>query len=237
MTLLSLDTSTDSCSVALVADGVVAAHFIDTDHPSMARVLPNQIQSVLSYASDNHISLDGVALSCGPGSYTGLRIGASFAKGLCYGYHIPLFPVPSLMLLCAGVLARSISPAKSDDVLLCPMIDARRMEVYTALYDTQCNAVMDIHPRVIENGDWLAPYVDKKILFFGNGAAKCRSVLSAQNFDFIEGIVPDAASVSSLIKLIGTDKIPPLTGSEMAYYEPLYLKNFIAAPSHIKGLQ
>ena len=130
--ILHIETSTSVCSVAVSVDGVVKNHFESLDGPSHASLLGVFVQKAVEYMRENSIKPDAVAVSCGPGSYTGLRIGVSEAKGLCFGWNVPLISVPTLELLACGVMFRNFF---DDDVLYCPMIDARRMEVYAAVYD------------------------------------------------------------------------------------------------------
>ena len=188
-----------------------------------ARLLPSYIEELLSFAREQHLPMDAVALSEGPGSYTGLRIGASTAKGLCYGLNVPLIPVPTLEVL------KQASGIKEG--ILIPMIDARRMEVYTAV-DGETKAV------VVENEDSLIansqePRANSPIYYFGDGAAKCQQVFTKPNWHFIPDIVPEAQYVGVLAE---TSNIRHQT-SDLAYYEPFYLKEFIAAQSHVKGLK
>ena len=143
MTILCIETSTSVCSAAICKDGVPGKQCISYDGSNHARLLPRYIEELLSYAREQGLSIDAVALSEGPGSYTGLRIGASTAKGLCYGLNIPLIPVPTLEVLCEAAKKNlsSVSPKDGlysvSEAVLVPMIDARRMEVYTAVFDSE----------------------------------------------------------------------------------------------------
>ena len=170
------------------------------------------------------MTIDAVALSEGPGSYTGLRIGASTAKGLCYGLNVPLIPVPTLEVLCEGARRNTEYRVQSTD-RLCPMIDARRMEVYTSL-DGETKAVVVEHEDSLYAGD-------KDIYYFGDGAAKCAKVFTRPNWHYIPDIVPEAQYVGTIGERLG------VSGERvnLAYYEPYYLKEFIAAQSHVKGLK
>jgi tRNA threonylcarbamoyladenosine biosynthesis protein TsaB len=171
------------------------------------------------------MKIDAVALSEGPGSYTGLRIGTATAKGLCYGLDIPLIPVPTLEVLkkASGV----------EKGILIPMIDARRMEVYTSVMvngewmnGERAKAV------VVENEESLLN-TEETVYYFGDGAAKCQQVLAQPNWHYIPDIVPQAQYVCALAE--ASDRRYQASG--LAYYEPYYLKEFIAAPSHVKGLK
>ena len=180
----------------------------------------------LSFAREQALSIDAVALSEGPGSYTGLRIGASTAKGLCYGLNVILIPVPTLEVLKQAALENSEIRIQKSDILI-PMLDARRMEVYTLL-NGETKAV------VVENEDSLLSTNDQRlttndVYYFGDGAAKCQQVLTRSNWHFIPNIVPEAQYVGVLAE--------NRESTDLAYYEPFYLKEFIAAQSHVKGLK
>ena len=206
-----------------------------------ARLLPRYIETLLSFAREQNLHIDAVALSEGPGSYTGLRIGASTAKGLCYGLNVPLIPVSTLAVLCEAAKTRLNSNSPKDgltsnsEAVLIPMIDARRMEVYTTGADGSPRAV------VVESEEsLLTPSLSGEgregafFFYFGDGAAKCQSVLTSPNWHYIPDIVPEARFVASCLATISG---PSRTITDLAYYEPFYLKDFIAAPSHVKGLR
>lgn len=216
MTILCIETSTSVCSAAICKDGVPAEQCICREGSNHARLLPRYIQHLLQYAAQNNLTVDAVALSEGPGSYTGLRIGTSMAKGLCYGLNIPLIPVPTLQILNRTAITKGVKS------LLCPMIDARRMEVYTTDEAGNARAV------IVESEDSLY-HGDKDIYYFGDGAAKCQAVLTKPNWHYIPDIVPEAQYMADL-----AENLPHVT--DIAYYEPYYLKEFIAAQSHVKGL-
>ena len=193
--------------------------------------MPIFIEQIFTQAKANRWHLDAVAFSEGPGSYTGLRIGASTAKGICYGLNIPLIPINTLQILCNAVDNRYL--IGGQNILLCPMIDARRMEVYTALYNpSTLQPLTDITAQVIDEHSFADQLKENKIYFFGNGAAKCQSVITSPNAVFIPDIVPQACYMGLL-----AERSTPLDVKQMAYYEPFYLKEFVAAPSHIKGLK
>ena len=230
MTILNIETSTTCCSAAITIDGVAVASVENLAGANHASELPVFIEQLLAQAQTNNWQLDAVALSQGPGSYTGLRIGASIAKGICYGLNIPLIPVDTLQILCNSLDNRYLI---GESILLCPMIDARRMEVYTALYaPNTLEPLTDITAQVINEHSFEEQLKEKKIYFFGNGAAKCQSVITMPNAEFISDILPQACYMGLL-----AEKSTPLDVKQMAYYEPFYLKEFVAAPSHIKGLK
>jgi tRNA threonylcarbamoyladenosine biosynthesis protein TsaB len=182
------------------------------------------VDEALSFVDSRAMPLDAVAVSCGPGSYTGLRIGVSMAKGLCYGRDLPLIGLPTLEVLCVPVLLHQDLP---EDALLCPMIDARRMEVYAAVYDRALNAVRPTGADVV-TAETYREYLDRApVYFFGNGAAKCREVIDHPNARFIDDIRPLAKWMFPLAekaKARGEFK-------DVAYFEPFYLKEFVATKS------
>ena len=234
MTVLSIETSTSVCSAALSVDGQMIVSRFNREGTNHARLLPVFIEELLSELKERSLQLDAVALSEGPGSYTGLRIGASTAKGLCYGFNIPLVPIATTEVLCAALMAKH--NVREGDYLL-PMVDARRMEVYTALYQVQNGVPVlqnNIAAKVIESPESVE-WGEGKNYYFGDGAAKCEA-LFAEKADFIGDIVPDAAVMGQLAVSHIKDKKNCLTGTDVAYYEPFYLKEFIAAQSHVKGL-
>ena len=227
--ILHIETSTDVCSVSLSEDGAVLFSKEDFDGPQHAVTLGVFIDEVLSMADSHGKPIDAVAVSCGPGSYTGLRIGASMAKGICYGRSIPLIALPTLKVLSVPVLLMDELP---EDALLCPMIDARRMEVYSAIYDRALNPVKEVSADVID-ADSYATYLDEHpVYFFGNGAAKCKEVIKHPNARFLDGIQPLARWMFPL-----ADRLY-LNGEfqDVAYFEPFYLKEFVATVSKNKVL-
>ena len=229
MTILCIETSTSVCSAAICKDGVLNKQCINYEGSNHARLLPLYIQELLAFAREQHLFIDAVALSEGPGSYTGLRIGTSMAKGLCYGLNIPLIPIPTLEVLKAA--------SHIKEGILIPMIDARRMEVYTALYSAEVKGPQ-ARAVVVENEDSLMNEGVKELMnegefyYFGDGAEKCQTVLTGPNWHYIPNIVPEAQYMGRL----ASERLA-ISGEQIAYYEPYYLKEFIAAPSHVKGLK
>ena len=216
------------CSAAVTIGGVPIAERVCREGANHAQMLPVFVEELLAEVKAKGLRIEAVALSEGPGSYTGLRIGTSTAKGICYGLDVPLIPVQTLQVLC--VAAASVQPVEGTNGYLCPMIDARRMEVYTAVYDGDLQEVSPVQAKVVEDGAWLP---EGEVLYFGDGAAKCQEVLKGvDSARFIGGIVPEAKYMGML-----AERGKALSGKEIAYYEPFYLKEFVAAPSHVKGLQ
>ena len=230
MNILCIETSTSCCSAAICIDGVAVASKENLAGANHASELPVFVEQLLAEARANQWPIDAVALSQGPGSYTGLRIGTSIAKGLCYGMNIPLIPVDTLQILCNSVDNRYLTG--DTNTIYCPMIDARRMEVYTALYDTSTlNPLTKVTAQVIDEQSFAEELKVNKMYYFGSGADKCQSVITSSNATFIPNIVPQASFMGLL-----AEKAAALDVKQMAYYEPFYLKEFVPAPSHIKGL-
>lgn len=223
--ILHIETSTKACSVALSENGQLIFHKEDLDGPNHAVVCGVFVDEALSFANSHAIPVDAVAVSEGPGSYTGLRIGVSLAKGICYGRDLPLLSVPTLKLLCVPVLLGK--EELPEEALLVPMIDARRMEVYSAVYDRALREVRPIDADIVDADTYL-PYLEEHpVWFFGNGAEKCKSVIQHKNAHFIDGIVPLAKWMFPLAERslhLGEKQ-------DVAYFEPFYLKEFIAIKS------
>ena len=220
--IVHIETSTSACSVALSQDGQNLFEEKDLNGPSHNVVLGVFVDEALSFADSHAIPVDAVAVSCGPGSYTGLRIGVSMAKGICYGRNLPLIGLPTLKVLCVPVLL--YHDELPDDALLCPMIDARRMEVYAAIYDRALRPVRDIAADIVDENTYREFLETKPVYFFGNGAAKCSQSLKHPNAHFIEGIQPLASMMAPLAeKAMAEGKF-----EDVAYFEPFYLKEFVA---------
>ena len=250
MTILCIETSTSVCSAAVCKDGALIKQCISYEGSNHARLLPSYIEELLSFTREQHLSLDAVALSEGPGSYTGLRIGTSTAKGLCYGLSVPLIPVPTLEVLCEAARQHSAFSNQHSDILI-PMIDARRMEVYTAIFDSESKVESPKSKEeraravVVESEESLIKGLSDKVqstketeyYYFGDGAEKCTKVLTKPNWHYLPHIVPEAQYVGVLAEqIVSNNQQALISGQQLAYYEPFYLKEFIAAPSHVKGL-
>lgn len=234
MTILTIETSTSACSAAITIDGRAVASMAKLQGANHASDLPYFIEDLLQKAKDCHWHLDAVALSQGPGSYTGLRIGASTAKGICYGLNIPLIPIDTLQVLCAAIPLPSIP----ENALLCPMLDAKRMEVYTCFYkknDQVFEQQGKVVAKIIDEDTFAEQLATQTILFFGNGSEKCKSCITHPNAHFIPNIITQAEFMGHIAEIEAEKRI--LDIKQIAYYEPFYLKEFVAAPSHIKGLK
>lgn len=230
MTILCIETSTNCCSAAITIHGEAKAIRANLTGANHASELPLFIEELMNEARTNSWNIDAIALSQGPGSYTGLRIGASLAKGLCYGLNIPLIPVDTLQILCVSFIAQT--PTLEANSILCPMLDARRMEVYTALYTHLAKRTTNVEAKIIDEHAFEEQLKDNNIYFFGNGANKCQDMIQSANAHFVQDILPEAQYMGTI-----AEQATQLDIKQVAYYEPFYLKEFIAAPSHIKGLE
>lgn len=219
--ILFIETSTDVCSVAVSHDGAIIFNKEDHSGPHHNERLGSFVDEALSYTDNHALPLDYVAVSCGPGSYTGLRIGVSMAKGICYGRNLKLIAVPTLELLCVPVLLREL--VTDDAALLCPMLDARRMEVYAQVFDRALQEKRPIHSDVVD-ADTYTEFLSHPMYFFGNGAAKCMKAINHPNAHLIEDIEPLAKNMLPLAeKRIAQGKF-----EDVAYFVPFYLKDFVA---------
>ena len=220
--ILHIETSTSVCSVSVSEDGLSIFSKEDHNGPSHAVSLGVFVDEALSFVDSHALMLDAVAVSCGPGSYTGLRIGVSMAKGVCYGRNIPLIGLPTLEVLCVPVLLYHELP---EDVLLCPMIDARRMEVYSAIYDRALNVKREIAADIVDESSYLNFLEEHPVYFFGDGALKCRDKITHPNAHFIENIEPLARMMFPLAEKC----VAKQDFKDVAYFEPFYLKEFVAS--------
>ena len=220
--ILNIETSTNVCSVAVSQDGSCIFNKEDHEGPNHAVILGVFVQEALSFIDSHAIPLDAVAVSCGPGSYTGLRIGLSMAKGICYGRDVKLIAIPTLELMCVPLLLGE--EINEENALLCPMIDARRMEVYSQFFDRALNEVRSISADIVENNTYDDILAQQPVYFFGNGAEKCHEVLTHHNAHIIEGIVPLAKNMYPLAeKRMANEQF-----EDVAYFVPFYLKDFVA---------
>ncbi len=220
-TILHIETSTDVCSVAVSEDSQVIFQQEDHSGPNHAERLGTMVDEALSFTDNHAIPFDAVAVSCGPGSYTGLRIGVSMAKGICYGRNLKLIAVPTLELLCVPILLREIP---EDDALLCPMLDARRMEVYAGIYTRALKPVREIGADIVDANTYKEHLDQHPIYFFGNGAKKCIETIHHPNAHLIEGIEPLAKWMQPLAERRFLNE----QFEDVAYFVPYYLKDFVA---------
>ncbi len=231
--ILQIDTATSVCSVALSKDEEllgVRESFEKNAHSSLITLF---IDELIKENSFTYADLDAVAVSMGPGSYTGLRIGVATAKGICYAIDKPLIAVSTLKAMANGVLHEMKNKIIENKVILCPMIDARRMEVYNALFDRDLHEIREIKAEIIDEHSF-ADQLDHNILyFFGDGAEKCKQILTHPNACFLDNVYPLAKFMVPLTY----QKFSAGQFEDLAYFEPVYLKDFIAGIPRVKGLR
>ena len=216
--ILNIETSTKACSVALHKNGelIVSREDVTTNFSHSEKLL-KFISELFSDAKLSLSDLDAIAVSKGPGSYTGLRIGVSTAKGLCYGLDIPLISISTLKAMSFGMALE----IKAD--LYCPMIDARRMEVYSAFFDINNTEVRKIQADIIDENSYKKE-LEKKVVFFGDGSEKIKEKIKHENAMFISNIHPSAKNMG----LLSYQKFNKSLFEDLAYFEPFYLKDFVA---------
>ncbi len=219
--ILNIETSTEVCSAALTAEGMVLCHYEDFQGRNHAALLSGFIKRCLDHARDHEMNLDAVAVSLGPGSYTGLRIGLSEAKGLAYALDIPLIGVSTLQLMAVHAM---FNADLEPEVMLAPMIDARRMEVYTAVYDYALEEIMRPQPLILDENSYSEELSNGRVAFFGNGSDKARQVLTSENAVFIPDVVPLATDMIALAERSYSRR----EFIDLAYSTPEYLKDFQA---------
>lgn len=220
--ILNIETSTDVCSVAISDNGQVVFNKEDHSGPNHAVKLGVYVDEALSFIDAHGIPLEAVAVSCGPGSYTGLRIGVSMAKGICYGRDVKLISIPTLELMAVPVLLGE-HPAE-EDALIVPMLDARRMEVYAKVMDRALKEVRPIQADIVD-ADTYKEYLDcGTVYFFGNGAEKCMEVINHPNARLVKGIEPLAKNMAPLAE----KRFVEGKFEDVAYFVPFYLKDFVA---------
>lgn len=192
------------------------------------------IDELLAMADLKPSSIDAVAVSMGPGSYTGLRIGVSVAKGLCYALDTPLLAISTLQAMAVGMIKmHRIENSHDKRILFCPMIDARRMEVYSALFDSDNQQIRDVKAEIIDQSSFANELIESKVVFGGDGAAKCKPTLAGKpGALFLDDFHPSAAYMTVLAE----EKFARQEFEDVAYFEPFYLKDFIAALPRVKGL-
>ena len=217
--ILNIETSTTLCSVSIAKEGKIIAVKEINEGYTHAENLHVFIEEVLKKSDNTPKDLNAIAVGGGPGSYTGLRIGVSAAKGLAFALQIPLIAINTLQTMAATAILQNKS-----DVLYCPMLDARRMEVYTTIYDVSLNAVKETSPQIISEEDISFFNVGKPICFFGDGMPKCKEILKKiPSSTFIDNITPSAVSLAEL----AYQKQQKGQFEDVAYFEPFYLKNFL----------
>ncbi len=215
--ILSIETATTNCSVSVSKDGntIVLKEDYDKNY-SHAERLHVYIDEVLKDATIESSQLDAIAVSKGPGSYTGLRIGVSAAKGLCFALNKPLISIPTLEALAHQVVC--------NDGIIVAMLDARRMEVYAAIFDSNYNQIKETQAKILDESSFKEYLTQGKVYFIGNGVEKTKTLISHPNAIFIEDKLPSANEMSAL----ANQKYKKSDFEDIAYFEPYYLKDFVA---------
>jgi tRNA threonylcarbamoyladenosine biosynthesis protein TsaB len=224
--ILNIETATEICSVALSNGEGIIDYRENSEGKSHASQLTVFIDEILKANQLKVEDLSAVAISMGPGSYTGLRIGVSAAKGLCYAHNTPLLAISTLQIMANQLIDLKGQHALNfpEHALLCPMIDARRHEVYTAMYDARGNIKAGIDAKIIDSSSFQIELNHAEVFFFGNGAAKCKALIVHPNARFIDGIYPSARFMAHL----SAEALLHGKFEDIAYFEPFYLKDFVA---------
>ena len=233
--LLHIETATRACSVSISEGEQIIAIKESHEANIHSKKLGLFIEELLNKTRFSIQQLDGISVSIGPGSYTGLRIGVSTAKGLAYGGDIPVIALETLNILAMHVLEENKIPEHSDidlPVMLCPMIDARRMEVYCKLLNTKMLECSKVEAKIINQNSFMTELANNRLIFFGDGSEKCREIIDHHNALFLTGIFPSSRYMleMALKKLASKDFV------DTAYFEPFYLKDFIATVPRNKVL-
>lgn len=221
--ILNIETATKNCSVSLAKKGkIIAIKELNNGKYSHAEVLHPFIEDVLKEAKISSSEIDAIAVSKGPGSYTGLRIGVSAAKGLCFALDKPLISVDTLTSLSYAV--------SIDSGLLVPMIDARRMEVYVSVYDNNHQKIREIKAEIIDENSFSEYLKNNLVYFLGDGSAKCKEMITHKNAVFLDDKFPSSREMA----LLSYDKYKKSDIENVAYFEPFYLKDFVVIPEKKK---
>ena len=230
--ILCLETATPVCSVALNESCCTIALCESEKQNAHSEKITNFIREVMETAGIGYHQLDAVAVSQGPGSYTGLRIGVSTAKGICYAADLPLMAIDTLEAMAYGMKAK-LGNQIADNDLLIPMIDARRMEVYASVFDANLQKIEDTAALIIDENSFADLRKNHHLWLFGDGAPKLKQLFENQpNITIIDGFKPSAAYMLPLAdKALRKQRFV-----DVAYFEPFYLKDFIAGKPHVKGL-
>jgi tRNA threonylcarbamoyladenosine biosynthesis protein TsaB len=231
--ILNIETATGVCSVALARDGQLIGLKESNTKNSHSSVLTLFMDEVLKTAGVALPDLDAVAVSEGPGSYTGLRIGVASAKGLCYALEKPLIGVSTLRAMAIGMV-HPVTVNQETHILYCPMIDARRMEVYCAIFDEKGKEIRETRAEIMDENSFMEYLGKNRVVFAGDGALKCRSLFEKHpNAVFSEDFQASAKFMISLSE----EKFFQKKFEDLAYFEPYYLKDFIAGKPKVKGLK
>lgn len=221
--ILNIETSKSVCSVALSQKNNLITQKISYENNSHSKLLAVFIDEIFKEQNITPLSIAAFAVSEGPGSYTGLRIGVSTAKGMAYALKKPLIAIDTLQIMCVNLLKQK--PEFNDaQFILCPMIDAKRMEVYSAFFNSNAEKISETSNFIIDEQSFLTALYQKKIVFFGDGAQKCKSKITHSNAIFVDDIFPTAENMI----VLSNHKFEQKDFVDLAYFEPFYLKPFIA---------
>lgn len=226
--IINIETSTRVCSASLSIDGVTVFNEESSEGPSHAVLLGVFVEKALNEAKARGCTLDAVAVSSGPGSYTGLRIGVSLAKGICFGCNIPIISLPTLKIMANAVIKKQNDP----EGIYYPMLDARRMEVYSSLFTNDGQEIRETQAEIIEEGFLNDIPAGKTMYLFGDGSDKCKSIVSSSQVVFVDDIVPLAKDMAELAE----EAYKNGKTENAAYFEPFYLKEFQATVAKNKVL-
>jgi len=217
--ILNIDTALETAGVSIARDGMIISFQTNDIQKEHAGFLHDAIQKTINIAKIQLHELDAIAVTEGPGSYTGLRVGMATAKGLCYALQKPLVTVGML-----PAMARSaVDSVQQTDALYCPMIDARRLEVYTAVYDNKLETILPPTAMVLHENSFAEILNDKKIIFFGNGSLKFKSIVDSRNAEFV-----DQVNVIHAVAQSSFEKLKNNILADLVYTEPLYIKEFFS---------
>jgi len=223
--ILNIETATTVCSVSLAKDGKLLSIKEQNGDYSHSENLTLFIEDVCKQANISLSQVDAIAVSKGPGSYTGLRIGVSTAKGLCYSLDKPLIAINTLQHITMSILPKLPTPNSQLPTYLCPMLDARRMEVYCAIYNSEGNVIKETAAEIIDEHSFADILKENTVVFFGDGSAKCKETFSKNpNAIFIDDVVPSAKDMIALSEKAYNE----MRFEDIAYFEPFYLKDFVA---------
>ena len=224
--ILNIETAEKLCSVALSKDGMVLVNKESTESRVHASMLTYYIEQILKVQRIKIEEIDAIAVSKGPGSYTGLRIGVSVAKGLCYGADKQMISLNTLQIACWGLMhhEKLKLPEIDVDAWFCPMVDARRMEVYRAFFDSGCEFKSEVVADIIHSDSYNDILNTRQVVFFGSGSEKCKEVLQHRNAIFVDSLFPKASYMAEL----SFEAFKRGFFENTAYFEPFYLKDFVA---------
>jgi tRNA threonylcarbamoyladenosine biosynthesis protein TsaB len=221
--ILNIETSTKNCSVSIANSGkILAIKELNNGSYSHAEVLHPYIETILKEGNILTHQIDAIAVSKGPGSYTGLRIGVSAAKGLSYALNKPLISIDTLTSLSYAI--------SIDEGIIVPMLDARRMEVYAAVYDKDHQQIREIKAEILDETSFSGELKKGKVYFLGDGSPKCKELITHQNAVFIDDKFPSSKEMA----VLSYDKYKKNDMEDVAYFEPFYLKDFVAIPEKKK---